>query len=94
MKIVNLNNLNTHYEIKNLIIGHFNIIHNGHLKLINKHKNFSFLIFLVLNPSRTTSIWILMDILLDLHFSNFDLREKFLFPSQDHFHPFHNLDSK
>ena len=56
MKIVNLNNLNTHYEIKNLIIGHFNIIHNGHLKLINKHKNFSFLIFQN-NPSKCYNMY-------------------------------------
>lgn len=56
MKILNLNNLDKNYDVDNLIIGHFNVIHKGHLKLINKHKNFSFLIFQN-NPSKSYNMY-------------------------------------
>lgn len=52
MKIIYLKDtLNKKIDIDNLIIGHFNVIHNGHIKLFSNLKNKSFLIFED-NPSK------------------------------------------
>lgn len=57
MKIVNLNKVKKfNDEIEYLIIGHFNTIHKGHLKLIKKYNNISFLIF-ENNPSKSYCVY-------------------------------------
>lgn len=45
-------------KVENLIIGHFNLIHKGHLTLFKNLKNFSFLIF-ENNPSKSIVLYTL-----------------------------------
>lgn len=46
------------FEVDNLVIGHFNIIHKGHAKLFENLNNFSFLIF-ENNPSKNVTLYTL-----------------------------------
>ncbi len=56
MKVINLNNLKEKIMVENLVIGHFNIVHNGHIKLFQDLSNFSFLIFQD-NPSKKFNLY-------------------------------------
>lgn len=52
MKVVELDlNFKNDLKCKNLVLGHFNLLHFGHFKLFNNLKNYSFLIF-TNNPSK------------------------------------------
>lgn len=56
MKVINLNELKENIKIENLVIGHFNVVHNGHLKLFKNLKDFSFLIFQD-NPNKKYNLY-------------------------------------
>lgn len=60
MNIVDLNKqpLKDFGVVSNLVIGHFGLLHLGHLKLFNKLNDFSFLIFYN-NPSKNKTIYTL-----------------------------------
>lgn len=56
MKVISLNTLNYKINLDNLIIGHFNVIHKGHLKLFKNINNLSFLIF-INNPNKKYELY-------------------------------------
>ena len=67
MQIIKLNGNKKLFKIKNLIIGHFNVIHKGHLQLFCNTSNLSFLIF-ENNPSKKYQLYSLEERIKNLAF--------------------------